>query len=274
MSLPLAIGIVLAYLTTSSIAIPPDSSFPDIEPSNLLACGSAKLDSEKTLVIYAESFREGQRLVDALCARESIRRIYGDIIYRWAFTDLQILSAAKSGVFDLAFGRPHTFESYAVNIISGYKAIASYQDYSAFLITEKNIDNIDDGVIETLKLGMLESEESRSGYIIPHSYLHSRGYSPEDLNVHYYSGHWALREAFSTNEIDAFFSYWASEDASRFPNAQAHVIHDGIAGAKWYLSNKLYNDQIRCIFQDFLSAFAVTSGTQYYQDLEVFEPCQ
>jgi hypothetical protein len=272
--LSLAVGVVLAYLTT--LRIPPlsDSSLLVIKPSNLLACESPVSDPEEALVIYAESFREGQRLVDALCARDSIRQIYGNIVYRWAFTDDQILSAAKSGVFDLAFGRPHTFESYSVNIIAGYKPIASYKDYGAYLITSGSYDSISSKVLDRLKIGMLDSEESRSGYIIPHSFINSLDRNQKNLNIHYYAGHWALREAFLNKEIDAFFSYWASEDAIRFPEAQAHSIHKGVAGAKWYMSNRLFDDQIRCIFQDFLSAFAVTSGTQYYQDLEVIEPCR
>jgi hypothetical protein len=236
---------------------------------NVLRCGSPQ-DVAKSLAFVVEGRRQALEAAEYLCPKLDILPDISDIEFRWALDDGAMLKAAKARSHKVLFTKPHIANHLAVRKLSPMSKIGHYPRYGSYFVT---LDGQPAQLSRTWftgkRLGILGSESSRSGHLIPIDYLRNIGVDEKRIKLVKAESHQELRVLLTQGQVDVIASYWGDGDRARYPGGIATPVEEGIEGAGWYMSKELIGTPAHDAVISYLQYSAKVSQDAYFQSLMV-----
>ena len=265
---------LLSGLVISWIFLPPPKDIGrfnfSISQANEMHCFTSNSFEKKSMHIYGEHIRGGRALINALCASSDIETQFSKITYTWALTDKRLEDKIRSLYWDLAFGRQELFKSTS-GIEPSYVPIAEYDSYDAFLVSKSPIEVLS---LKTLRIGLLANPDSKSGHIVPISYLRNLNLDLSDLQIQYFPTHASLRRALTDDKIDVIGSYWNIKDSNQYPTYKTLKIMDRLKGSQWFIRKDLYQSPSHCVYNRLLETLATLADDNYFKNIKLIGDCE
>ena len=271
-----ALIIVIAGLCLAAGFFKKLSAFDAIPPQigQILTCEAPLSTNKDFLNIYLTENAVAESLRDNLCSNPVVGRQFGTIRLVVGHNDYDTFRYINHGVADLALVKSNVIEAFGANLIYDYEVIAAHEDYSAYFIALREKPELSKEYLIGKRIGILDYPSSRSGYIVPKTTLQSLGLNDENVSLHQYSSHSALRSALLAGEVDVISSYWSEDDDRSLSKNYATPLEDNVSGMRWYLKMQTRNTDLRCALQRAISKTAAGSAKSYYQNIDIVKGCQ
>jgi phosphonate transport system substrate-binding protein len=224
-----------------------------------------------TLVAYSEHMT--RKVMDALCDDNQVAKQFGNVRAYWQPDEKQMFEFIGQGTADLILIKDNFVRAFNSDITYGYQKIASYEDYAAYMIGNKEKPELTKEYLLGKRIGILDYPSSRSGHIAPMRLLKRLGLDDNQVTLMYAKSHVQLRVMLSRGEVDMISSFWGENDQHKFHESYRTPLADRISGSKWYLKSATQNTELRCAVQNVLMNIK-EDYEGYYSNLTLEQPCQ
>lgn len=232
-----------------------------------VACNTDSGTNNAKFVVFITDREMAEKLLTSLCNITAINRQYGSVEIHWSHNEQEISQYVGKGLADLALVKDNVMQAYATQATHGYKIIAQYQDYSAYLFSLKEKPQLTKQYLWGKRLGLLDYPSSRSGHILPKGLLNELGITDENVQITYVKSHQALRDLLASGKVDLISTFWQEQDKERFSKNYITPIETKVSGTKWYLKMLTQNTDLVCDLQTSLLQLAKEIHSQYYSQL-------
>lgn len=251
------------------------SEFADI-PEVLKFADSCETLSGKhpdTLVIAVQRRNMAIDILNSLCSNKLVSQQFGNVKVHWHTNEKEMLEFVGQGQVDLILIKDNFIRAFNSDIAYGYEEIASYKDYSAFLIGHKEKPLLEKEYLLGKRIGLLDYASSRSGHIAPMTLFKELGLTGNQVNIIYAKSHQQLRHLLETGKVDIISSYWGEEDNNRLTIDYRTPLISSISGSKWYMKAAKKNPALKCALQQELGVNA-QSQSGYYHQISMSNHCE
>lgn len=263
-----SVGFITAIIPTLNKSVIEDNLPLLLAPFNEYSClGNLAIGSE--LRVYSEGKNNSIRLANHLC-NELTNSIH-KVTVSWQLNSADILDSVNKGQFDLIMGRVHLLESYSTLHLQNYRAIAKYPSYSASLVAIGSTPKVTMSYLKGKRIGLIKSDKSLSGHIIPIGAMKDAGINVGELNVTYVASHNELKNMLEEGELDVIASYWSPDRFTEEQEIEKLIIDPNIEGTKWYLLSRWANSDQGCLIERALKAMASGSENAHLKKLILIE---
>ena len=272
-----SLGLIALLLVALAFAISQKSyhaNFADI-PQVLQFQDSCETLSGKhpdTLVIAVQRVRMATDIMTALCNNKLVAQQFGQVKAHWHTNEKEMLEFVGQGQVDLILIKDNFIRAFNSDIAYGYEEIASYQDYSAFFIGNKEKPLLNKEYLLGKRIGLLDYASSRSGHIAPMTLFKQLGLTGNQIDIVYAKSHQQLRHLLETGKVDMISSYWGEEDNERLTIDYRTPLKSEISGSKWYMKAARKNPALMCELQQELVRNA-KAQSGYYQQITLSDNC-
>lgn len=235
--------------------------------SESITCHTHAATNSAKFIVFITDKPMAEGLLTELCNMPAINRQYGSVEIHWSHNEQEISQYVGKGLADLALVKDNVMQAFATQVTHGYKVIAQYQDYAAYLFSLKEKPQLSKQYLWGKRLGLLDYPSSRSGHIIPKGLLIELGMTDDNLQITYVKSHEALRQLLASGEVDIISTFWQEQDQERFSKNYITAIETKVSGSKWYLKMLTDNTDLVCDLQKSLSQLAKDMHSQYYSQL-------
>lgn len=185
-------------------------------------------------------------IADDLCHRFSsstaLTKNFSSVHTEWNLSALELEQSIFEQRFDLLEVRPENIDI----INAGYRKIAYYPSYEAYLISIHSMPELNAAYLTGKTIGLLQNINSRSGYRVPINLI-SKIIDPKDLTIKRYGSHDELRKALENSEVDLIGSFWGEKDIKERASWYALEIIKIPNGMSWFLTERFFdNQEVRC----------------------------
>lgn len=239
-------------------------------------CSAGAMAPTEKLSLYINAEPVARELAQMLCQQAVVKRQYRQVVAYWGGGDVSAISFVGKGLGDLVNTKENLVKAFDAENTYGYKALASYAQYQAYLISLKEKPVISREYLLGRRIGLLDYPSSRSGHIIPLHMLQQLGLNDGQVTLVYSHSHAGLRELLAKGEVDLIASYWSDEDAQHLSANYIQAIGDAdISGSTWYLKMENRNTDLFCAVQTALGQLALqqAQGSSYLGHLIFREGC-
>lgn len=237
-------------------------------------CVAGQHLSGATLTVYMNARSVAQSLADLLCDDSVVQRQYHQVQIYWGGGDVSDITFVGKGIGDLVNTKDNIVQAFDAENTHGYKRLASYAQYQAYLIGRDEKPEISREYLLGRRIGLLDYPSSRSGHIIPMHLFRELGLREDQVDIVYSNSHAGLRELLANNQVDIIASYWAEEDSARFSENYIQAIGENdVRGSSWYLKMNARNTDLYCALQSALGSLAQQQQSTYFGDLSFVEGC-
>jgi phosphonate transport system substrate-binding protein len=244
-----------------------------IEIPNLItesiACVTHSATNNEKFEAFITDQPMAQQLLSNLCSNAVINRQFGKVEVHWSHNEQEISQYVGKGIANLALVKENVMQAFATQVTHGYKIIAQYQDYSAYLFSLKEKPLLTKQYLWGKRLGLLDYPSSRSGHIVPKRLLTELGIGDDNMQITYVKSHEALRDLLASGQVDLISSFWQVQDAERFSANYITPIETQVSGSKWYLKMPTNNTDLLCALQQSLFELSDEIHSQYYSTLKL-----
>ncbi|XOV80815.1 MAG: PhnD/SsuA/transferrin family substrate-binding protein [Aestuariibacter sp.] len=223
-----------------------------------------------TLVAYSEHMT--RKVMEVLCSNSEIAKQFGKVRAFWQPDEKQMFEFVGQGTADLILIKDNFVRAFNSDITYGYQQIASYNDYAAYMIGNKEKPILSKEYLLGKRIGVLDYPSSRSGHIAPMRLLKRLGLDSNQVALNYAKSHAQLRIMLSKGEVDMISSFWSEKDEQYFHASYRTPLAEQISGSKWYLKSATQNVELRCAVQTVLMAIK-EDYEGYYSNLMLEQPC-
>ena len=239
-------------------------------------CQTGQHQVSESFTIFVQEQQISKQLMQMFCDDPEIKRQFASVKAYWGIDDSTTMMLVGKGIADITKVKQNVMGALAATRTHGYEAIASYPDYTAYLIAMNEKPELTKQYLLDKTIGLLNYPTSRSGHIAPKQLFSDLGLSFEKMQIVYASSHDELRDLLSTGKVDIISSYWQQEDHNRFSKDYAAQIKRGLAGNTWYLKMHKNNTRLYCAAQKILAEYSVKQPLHYYSKLKLLHPenCQ
>lgn len=242
-----------------------------VEIPNLItesfSCATNSASNPAKFVAFITDQPMAAQLLSQLCSNPVINRQYGKVEVHWSHNEQEVSQYVGKGIANLALVKENVMQAFASQVTHGYKIIAQYEDYSAYLFSLKEKPLLTKEYLWGKKLGLLDYPSSRSGHIVPKRLLTELGISDDNMQITYVKSHEALRELLASGKVDLISSYWQQQDVKRFSANYITPIETQVSGSKWYLTMTTNNTDLLCALQHSLLVLSNEIHSPYYSSL-------
>lgn len=238
------------------------------------ACTAGEDAPNEKLTVYATTENVARHLADMLCLQSVVKRQYHQVQANWGGGEAAAISFVGKGLGDVVNTKDNIVKAFDAETTYGYKRLASYPEYQAYLIALKEKPVIAKDYLIGRRIGLLDYPTSRSGHIIPMHLLNALGIRADQITIVYAHSHSALRDLLASGAVDMISSYWSEQDAERFSENYIQPISDAeITGSSWYLKMESRNTDLFCTLQNTLASLAEQQQSAYFGQLNFSEGC-
>ncbi|WP_416306019.1 PhnD/SsuA/transferrin family substrate-binding protein [Neptunicella sp. SCSIO 80796] len=252
-----------------------DRPVPQLKPviHHFAACDTQTSNSQQELIVYINAELAARQLANSLCANPVVAKQFGKVRVFWNSGENQVLQFVGKGIADLALVKQNMMDAIKAESTYGYEEVASYPDYSAYLIAMREKPQITKEYLLGKRLGLLDYPTSRSGHIIPIRMLKSLNLSPDTMQITYANSHSELRHLLTSGQVDIISSYWQQNDETTLLKNYITPIEERIHGSKWYMKMETRNVDLYCAVQDVLVDIATQQANGYFSQLKLVPEC-
>ncbi|MDF2176763.1 PhnD/SsuA/transferrin family substrate-binding protein [Aliiglaciecola sp. CAU 1673] len=230
-------------------------------------------NSKATLTTFINTPGLAQVLSQTLCTNSIVAKQFGQVKIYWNQYEDQVLQFVGKGIADLALVKENLMQALRAENSYGYRMIASYPDYSAYLIANREKPRLTKEYLLGKRIGLLDYPTSRSGHIIPMGLFKSLGLSSEQLQFVYANSHTELRQLLISGKVDMISSYWQESDSEILSKNYITPLEQQVSGNKWYLKMQTNNVNLFCAIQESLIEIARKQNSSYYNQLAPEPSC-
>lgn len=224
---------------------------------------------------YVLSQETGKNLCRMLGGAAAFAQYYSSLRFEWSIQAEMRQRQISEKRYDLLAVRPEEMASASPAIRATYREIALYPAYKVFFIARDDQPELTREFIGKRILGLLNDQNSRSGYRIPLDALQRSGLDIREVHFKRYSSHQDLRDALARKEVDLIGTYWDERDRNSFPEWKTLGIGDADRGLSWYVDVSVWqNKEIRCALAEALSNQAKQSNDSYFGEIRISGPAQ
>lgn len=231
---------------------------------------SGRHSDELTIVTYSQQMAKS--VMSALCEDKQVNKQFGKVKAYWQPDEKQMFEFVGQGSADLVMIKDNFIRAFDSDITYGYREIAAYGDYNAYLIGGKEKPELTKEYLLGKRIGILDYPSSRSGHIAPMRLLKNLGLTKNQVNLNYAKSHSQLRNLLSTGQVDMISSFWSEKDNDLFSATYRTALEDSISGSKWYLKSAEKNPELKCSVQRLLQQMK-EDYDGYYGNLTLIDAC-
>ncbi len=250
-----------------------DPSFKSII-QHFATCTTQSTSNQREFAVYINAEFAAKKLAPALCDNPVVSKQFGQVTVYWDSGDNQVLQFVGKGIADLAQVKQNMMDAIKAESTYGYEEVASYPDYSAYLIAMREKPQITKEYLLGKHLGLVDYPTSRSGHIIPIRMLKSLNLSPDNMRITYANSHSELRHLLTSGQVDIISSYWQKNDESILLKNYITPIDETIKGSKWYMKMETKNIDLYCAVQQVLLELAHQQSHSYFSQLQLVPQCK
>ncbi|MEW9799359.1 hypothetical protein [Alteromonas sp. CYL-A6] len=237
-------------------------------------CRQSLSTNSESLTVYMTDATLTSSLTEALCDNPVVKRQFGDVSVFIGQNDYDTFRYINHGIADLALIKGNILRAFEADAIYGYERIASYPDYSAYLISLREKPTLSKEYLLGKIIGLLDYPSSRSGHSVPKKVLTRLGLTDNSVNLQYYNSHQELRRALLAGEVDIISSYWGAGDDAILSKNYITPLTTDVSGMEWYLKLPSRNTDLTCAIQAILSDIAAQHPNSYYQNVSFSKECR
>ncbi len=226
---------------------------------------------ELTIVAYSEGM--ARNVMNQLCTNDAVNKQFGKVNAFWQPDEREMFEFVGQGSADLILIKDNFIRAFDSDITYGYREIAAYGDYNAYLIGGKEKPRLEKEYLLGKRIGILDYPSSRSGHIAPMRLFKQLGLTKNQVELNYAKSHTQLRTLLATGQVDMISSFWAETDNEMFSPSYRTPLQDQISGSKWYLKAADKNPELKCSIQALLVAMK-QDYEGYYSDISLISPCE
>lgn len=229
-----------------------------------------------SFTIFLHDAKIAKALMELYCQNPEIAKQFGTIKAKWGGSDAATIQYVGKGIASMALAKKNIIDALHATETHGYKAVASYPSYKAYLIGNNERPKLSKEYLLDKRIALLEYPTSRSGHIIPKRVFTELGLSLAKLDISYTNSHQASRDLLKKGEVDLIASYWSPEDNDTLFNDYKIELPSDVSGTMWYLKLDKNNTVLRCVTQDILAKLAESHNSSYYSNIQIMgaEQCQ
>lgn len=237
-------------------------------------CSTQGGNLNATLIVFVNAESLAKNLSQTLCRDPVVIKQFGQVKAVWNHSEDQVLQYVGKGIADLALVKENLMEAVKGESTYGYRVVAAYSDYSAYLISTREKPQIDKAYLLGKRIGLLDYPTSRSGHIIPIGMFKELNLSLDSLQITYANSHTELRSMLTSGKVDIISSYWQDSDEAILSRNYITPIEQQVSGTKWYLKMETNNVDLFCAVQHTLIQMAKDENTGYFSRLTPEPDCQ
>ncbi|NVK25561.1 MAG: PhnD/SsuA/transferrin family substrate-binding protein [Gammaproteobacteria bacterium] len=219
--------------------------------------------------IFMHSESAAKKLLPMFCQDRIIAKQYGLVTIRWGQNDTATIQAVGKGEVDLLLTKASIVNALSATETHGYQAIASYQDYQAFLIGFNEKPELSKQYLLDKTIALVNYPTSRSGHILPKLLFTELGLSLDKLDIIYTQSHQHSRQQLIAGEVDLIASYWSKEDNSDLSEDYKTPLHSEVDSTRWFLKLDKNNTVLKCQTQRLLKQFSNQQTSSYYKNINI-----
>ena len=228
---------------------------------------------DKKLTVYVNTESVARNLANRLCADAVVKRQYHQVQAWWGGGEAAAISFIGKGLGDVVNTKDNIVEAFDAEKTYGYKRLASYPQYQAYLIALHEKPVISREYLIGRRIGLVDYPTSRSGHSIPMHMLQALGLQ-DQVTIVYSHSHTGLRQLLASGQVDMISSYWSEDDHERFSENYIQPISESdISGSSWYLKMDNRNTDLFCALQTNLATIAEQQASTYFGQLHFSEGC-
>ncbi|GAA0362214.1 hypothetical protein GCM10009092_28220 [Bowmanella denitrificans] len=265
--------IVLMWLIGNENIDSATAEFPPVI-EQFSECSTHGDNLSATLVVFINAEYLAKNLSAALCQDPVVVKQYGQVKAVWNHSEDQVLQYVGKGIADLALVKENLMEAVKGESTYGYRVVAAYPDYSAYLISTREKPLLDKAYLLGKRIGLLDYPTSRSGHLIPIRLFKELGLSLDNLQISYANSHTELRNMLTSGKVDIISSYWQDSDENILSRNYITPIEQQVSGSKWYLKMETNNIDLFCAVQRTLIHIAKEQNSSYFSRLSPEPDCQ
>lgn len=236
-------------------------------------CAAGEEAPNKKLTVYVNTEAVARNLANMLCQQTVVKRQYRQVQAYWGGGEAAAISFIGKGLGDVVNTKDNIVQAFDAEKTYGYKRLASYPQYQAYLIALNEKPVISREYLLGRRIGLVDYPTSRSGHIIPMHLLQALELQ-DQVTIVYSHNHSGLRQLLANGEVDMIASYWAEDDSERFSENYIQPIGDkGISGSSWYLKMENRNTDLFCALQTTLASIAEQQSSTYFGQLDFSDGC-
>ncbi|ALS97464.1 hypothetical protein AT746_03695 [Lacimicrobium alkaliphilum] len=236
-------------------------------------CSTGTNKSSSALILFMNTESVARNLSQALCENQVVGKQFGKVRAFWSHSEAQVLQFVGKGIADLALIKENLLEAVEGESTYGYKMVAAYPDYSAYLIAMREKPLISKEYLLGKRLGLLDYPTSRSGHIIPIQLLKSLNLPLDNMQIAYANSHTELRKLLTSGQVDIISSFWRESDETILSKNYITPIEQAVSGSKWYLKMDTNNIDLFCAVQHTLIDIARNQNSSYFSRLTTEPNC-
>ncbi|WP_143452248.1 PhnD/SsuA/transferrin family substrate-binding protein [Lacimicrobium alkaliphilum] len=236
-------------------------------------CSTEQNGNSSALILFINTESVARNLSRALCANSVVGKQFGSVKAFWSHSEAQVLQFVGKGVADLALVKENLLEAVQGETTYGYKMVAAYPDYSAYLIAMREKPVISKEYLIGKRLGLLDYPTSRSGHIIPIQLFKSLNLPLDNMQITYANSHTELRNLLTSDQVDIISSFWRESDQAILSKNYITPIEQAVSGTKWYLKMDTNNIDLFCAVQQTLIDIAKNQNSSYFSRLTTEPSC-
>ncbi|MBT1062388.1 hypothetical protein KJY73_02330 [Bowmanella sp. Y26] len=228
-----------------------------------------------TLIVFVNAEPLAKSLAQTLCQDPVVIKQFGQVRALWNHSEDQVLQYVGKGIADLTLVKENLMTAIRGESTYGYRVVAAYPDYSAYLISMREKPQIDKAYLLGKRIGLLDYPTSRSGHIIPIGMFKELNLSLDSLQITYANSHTELRNLLISGKVDIISSYWQQDrDEAILSRNYITPIEQQVSGSKWYLKMETNNIDLFCAVQRTLIQMAKDENSGYFSRLTPEPDCQ
>ncbi|WP_141096218.1 PhnD/SsuA/transferrin family substrate-binding protein [Lacimicrobium sp. SS2-24] len=236
-------------------------------------CRTGNAENTASLILFITTESVARNLSQALCQNTVVGKQFGSVKAFWSHSEAQVLQFVGKGIADLALVKENLLEAVEGKSTYGYKMVAAYPDYSAYLIAMREKPALTKEYLLGKRLGLLDYPTSRSGHIIPIQLFKSLALPLDNMHITYANSHSELRQLLTSGRVDIISSFWQESDEAILSKNYITPIEQEVSGSKWYLKMDSNNIDLFCAVQQTLTDIARNQNSSYFSRLTTEPNC-
>ncbi|GAB3019103.1 type 2 periplasmic-binding domain-containing protein [Bowmanella dokdonensis] len=237
-------------------------------------CQTQAENNRAALTVFIGAESVAKNLAKSLCANVVVAKQFGKVRAVWNHNEDQVLQYVGKGIADLALVKENLMEAVKGESTYGYRVVAAYPDYPAYLIAMREQPRISKEYLLDKRIGLLDYPTSRSGHIIPIQMFKSLNLNLDNMQITYANSHSELRNLLTSGRVDIVSSYWQDSDEAILSRNYITPIEQQVSGSKWYLKMETNNIDLFCAIQQTLIQVAHDQDSSYFSQLTAEPRCQ
>ncbi len=268
----------LAFVLVLLIALQISRQGPHVNELPLRAynnyfCDTGASDNKPTFRILDLFKVEARLIADTLCNDQVIAQQFKRVEVSWVRRDQTDFRNIFEQRYHLLIAKPELLKRFN-NDVSGYSAIAHYDNYSSRLIALDSQPQLSAEYFHGKSLGLIDDPNSLSGYQIPKRALKEADIDESTMEIVYFKSHSEIMRALGRRELDLIAAHRpAGTKTTVAENEKSLLLQDQLPGPRWYLHPDLIETRVHCQTTAILSRVALSSPTPYLERLTISRDC-